>query len=379
MISNAQEKLFNPPGYLEDFNDNQREGWTREISLYFDRVKVGKPDLNDGPRHQFYHPLKDSVDSKINTKVVSWIGFPRNVTINTSSDEQRWKEAEESRDLQDEYCEWSVEKNSEGKITKVFFTCEGPEYWDFLGKTSPEKVVKLYQEYINPSVKMEDLFINGEYQARNQWNDSQSGAMHLIQRNNSLYAEIELAGGSSIVRKKQDRIVTESRELIECGKYGDSERNSDPLIGSEVNKLTRTGLKVSLLDPVGLYLGDFDPQGWEMPDQSDPKSYWKILRGTPDFPVRAVYEIPADKGFVVGDIKINGQSIKYGAQITDFVSIKLIATAQGHVDPVPTSSCKKRAISATSLSHYSHKIDTLDSFGSKDSPHEKKLVGRFEF
>jgi hypothetical protein len=40
-----------------------------------------------------------------------------------------------------------------------------------------------------------------------------------------------------------------------------------------------------------------------------------------------VFEVPADKGYVVGDITINGAPIEFGAQIADFVSIKLVGLA----------------------------------------------------
>ena len=43
--------------------------------------------------------------------------------------------------LQDEYCEWSVTRNADGKITKVMFTTEGPEYWTYLAETQPETVL----------------------------------------------------------------------------------------------------------------------------------------------------------------------------------------------------------------------------------------------
>ena len=43
--------------------------------------------------------------------------------------------------LQDEYCEWSVARNADGKITKVMFTTEGPEYWTYLAKAQPETVL----------------------------------------------------------------------------------------------------------------------------------------------------------------------------------------------------------------------------------------------
>lgn len=44
--------------------------------------------------------------------------------------------------LQDEYCEWSVDRNAEGKITRISVTCEGPEYWAYLAATQPDTVVQ---------------------------------------------------------------------------------------------------------------------------------------------------------------------------------------------------------------------------------------------
>jgi hypothetical protein len=78
---------------------------------------------------------------------------------------------------------------------------------------------------------------------------------------------------------------------------------------------------------VGLYFQDLATDGWATPDDSDPKTYWTYLRGDGEHPVRAVYEVPSDKDFTVGDITILGQPINFGAQITDFISIKLTAVA----------------------------------------------------
>jgi hypothetical protein len=39
--------------------------------------------------------------------------------------------------------------------------------------------------------------------------------------------------------------------------------------------------------------------------------------------VRAVYEVPSELGFVVGGVTIDGRPIAFGAQIADFVRIKL--------------------------------------------------------
>ena len=58
--------------------------------------------------------------------------------------------------------------------------------------------------------------------------------------------------------------------------------------------------------------------------------------------VRAVYEVPRGRGFTVGDITINGTPIQFGAQIADFVTIKVIGLACGfgrHVVP-PATECE---------------------------------------
>lgn len=347
-VTSSTQQMFDPPGNLNDFNPSQRQQWSDFISQSMDDAIVGYPkDFEfDGPRSQFYNPLKTATATDLQFQKVSWIGFPKKVKLDYPIDSKRWEVAESDRNNQDEYCEWSTEK-SNGKVTRVTFTCEGPEYWDFMAQTDPDRVVALYQQFINPNVKPEDLFDSSKkYKPDNKWNNSTTnGAMHLIQINNTLGAEIELAAGSSVVRKINGRLLTEQQELIKCGKYGDKDRNSDPFIGAQVNQLTRDAKAfVSLANPVGLYFDDLITAGWETPDKSDPASYWKIVRGTKDTPVRAVYEVPKEKSFTVGDIKINGIPIQYGAQIADFVQIKLVAQAQnlGTSTVEPLTGCRRR-------------------------------------
>ena len=84
--------------------------------------------------------------------------------------------------------------------------------------------------------------------------------------------------------------------------------------------------------------------GWTTPDGSDPLEFWRITRGTREKALRAVFEVPAGKGYVVGDIKINGRNIDFGAQITDFITIKLtgLATRIGKSAAGPVG-CVRRA------------------------------------
>ncbi|MFE1772685.1 hypothetical protein [Streptomyces sp. NPDC059008] len=339
---------YGPPGGLTDLGEFGRKAWDVFVSDNIDAAIQG-PDpgevLHDSPRSQFYNLTKTDTAADARTATVSWTAFPRILKISSTSDTQRWKKAEASRKAQDEYCEWSVTRR-DGKITKAAFTCESPEYWDVLAKTSPETVLRLYRRHISPDVQESDLFVNGEYDRANKWNSTTTnGAMHLIQKNNTLAAEIELAAAGTIRRVIDGTELTAEQELIKCSAYGQAERNSDPHIGASVNALARQKASISLADPVGLYFDGLSTEGWATPDGSDPQSYWTYERGEADHRVRAVYEVPAGKDFTVGDITINGRPIQYGAQIADFITIKLMAVACrfGQSTTEPQTACKQEA------------------------------------
>ncbi|PKT73742.1 hypothetical protein CW362_06720 [Streptomyces populi] len=337
---------YGPPGHLDDLDETGLKAWNMFISGQVDNSITG-PDphevLNDSPRGQFYNLTKTDTAADAQEASVTWTAFPRLVKIQSLSDAQRWQRADASRDVQDEYCEWSVTRDAAGKITKVLFTCEGPEYWHLLAQSNPAEVLELYRTHINPDIQHSDLFgATGTYNPRNRWNDSTTdGAMHLIQPNNTLGAEIELAAAATIVRVVDGHELTTEQELINCSKYGAPERNSDPHIGGSVNALARQKADVSLADPVGLYFDGLATDGWATPDGSDPKDYWIRQRGSATHPVRFVYEVPQDKGFTVGDIKINGKPIRFGAQITDFITIRLtgVACRFGQSTTQPKTAC----------------------------------------
>jgi hypothetical protein len=325
---------LDPPGFLDDLDDHQRNEWSANISDLLDaaRENDGSADglTNYGPRHQFFNPLRQPPGADAVEKDITWSAFPRLIETSSVSDKQRWQRADATRDVQDEYCEWNVERDANtNKIIRVTFTSEGPEYWEFLAAHNPSRVVELYQKHVNPQIKESDLFnSHGKYIRRNRWNNStQMGAMHLVQTNNTLGAEIELAASATIVRLEDGQPLTTEAELIACGKYGQAGRNSDPHIGAEVNALARAKHDVTLANPVGLCIAGLNTIGWLTPDGSAASDYWKITRGTPQKALRAVYEVPKNKGFDVGDVKIKGKPIEFGAQVADFITIKLTGLA----------------------------------------------------
>jgi len=339
---------FDPPGFLKDFDETSLSSWSNWISDQIDAAAAGQPQLYDfdAPRPRFFNPATTPPSADAVEKDITWTAFPRIVTLDSATDVDRWKTADSTRDVQDEYCEWSVSRSG-GKIKSVSFTCEGPEYWEFLAATKPDVVLKLYRTHIDPSVAAKDLFgTDGSYNSRNKWNNSTvRGAMHLIQANNTLSAEIELAAGASNTRAPKGVLLKDPKELIDCGRYGQAERHSDPTIGSEVNTLARGDADITLANPVGIYFAGLSTAGWKTPDETDAGTFWKVIRGTSEKPVRAVYEVPADRNYLVGDISINGRPIEFGAQIADFITMKLtgLATRLGESKHPPLAGCKRRA------------------------------------
>jgi hypothetical protein len=348
---------FDAPGFLNDVPGTTIKLWSELISKQLDDARNSDERssglLNDGPRLQFFNPLRQPPAPDAEELDITWTAFPRILKISSTGDRQRWRAADSCRDLQDEYCEWSVERDpSSDKIVRVAFTSEGPEYWDFLAEQAPPTVLTLYKQHVSPMVKESDLFDSGKYNRTNRWNNStQLGAMHLIQKNNTLSAEIELAAAATIVRLRDGQPLTTEGELIKCSQYGNHDRNSDPHIGAEVNALARAKDDVTLANPIGLYIAGLSVDGWNTPDGSSALDYWRITRGTKEKALRAVYEVPLGKGFTVGDIEISGKKIEFGSQIADFITIKLtgLATRRGQSQVKPFDVCASPVSAARAM------------------------------
>jgi hypothetical protein len=357
---------------------NSVNGWTKEA--------ISKGGDGGTQLDFYYNPLTTEAQNNPSSKSVAWPAFPNRILLGfpnaTFLQQMGYAEGVHEdgtfgpppradgdqhgpRGWQDEYCEWIATRDASGKISRVDFTCENRDYWSSLWHISPSRVLELYQQLVSPEAKLRDLYLldsannpvidratgRPAYQPINKWNTQPSkgtvtGAVHLISRPNSLPAEIFLAAQATVLREKAGQPVTDPDALVICGGIGVPGRNSDPHIASEVNKvIIGGGLVASLQDPVGLYIQTPDFSGYSLP--SDPKlpadadvsECWTILRGHArgagdniDFILHARFEIPrrwkqAGVSFTVGDIQINGNAIKYGAQITQTFQIALRALA----------------------------------------------------
>lgn len=397
----ASKFQFRTPAAIQDFSNNplQQQAlnalWSSNLDGFTQQGMLNNPwnSSNTPSTTNYYNPIDNNPVS--DTLNILWSAFPGRLSFNFPSATQAQLEqmADQGdmsssitnspcsndgqqvpyfpygpRGWQDEYCEWAVTRNSAGKITRIDFTCENPEYWNSLWIIDPNKVLELYRSILDkPQIQLEDLSLPGVvnpitnqpvYNPLNQWNSgtdsdaTKGGAIHLTSTPNTLQTEIGLATTSSILRFNPPGNSgstlwpsSEFNDLICVGQFGQRYRNSDPNIGGNVNTLVNQGYVVTLADPPGLYIQMPDFSNYKTPDGTDASTFWTIKRGSKslmdsngnplpgNFILHAVYEVPADKGYTVSDISIAGQPINWGSQIAATFKMQIVAAAYSGTVP----------------------------------------------
>jgi hypothetical protein len=434
---------FGTPARQQDFPSGSAEQqqldawWSTRVEGFTQQAIVGNPWTSQYQSDQtcYYDPLVTDIPTGTAAVLVSWVAFPNRLNqylgqaqsppqnpYNLSDDDilrladtggvagtqAEFKQiptvhcplADWSgtlgpygpygpRGWLDEYCEWSVTRNSEGKIVRVDFVCENPEYWYTLWQVDPSRVAAIYQQTLNLgvpterqiTVTVEDLQLvdpatgkpvidpstgRPAYNPLNKWNtgtvstrkgsaSDTGGAMHLTSTPNTLQTELGLAGGASVLRQLGN---SDPQALICCGVYGQSYRNSDPHIGQAVNEAvsgsppSQSPAIVSLADPVGLYIQP--PENWELftaPGTLDPQDCWQVLRGAStlhdpvtggEFPgafmLHVAFQIPDSwpAGMTVEDIQIADAPIQFAGQIARTFQVGL------YPRPIPATLAKSQ-------------------------------------
>jgi hypothetical protein len=399
---------YDAPGYLDDFASipGQQDAWSAAVSGWFDgNIALAAQALHPGDGPQFYNQLDTNPAAPSFDQPFVWNGLPGTYR-NRYGRQEAYVLADQLMPLtermdgpgsyyvgpgwdqrfyrpNDEYCEWHVTRDpATGKIVRVTFTSEPPEYWQAMhGDTLPDMngdprynfpgdkalLLDLYRTLVSPDVQLADLecpddfydltdpknpvlvYPKGAYNPYNRWNTT-DGIVHLTHPANSLSAEINLGAMATVLRAAKDGIpITGPDALICAAGYGGVNRSSDPTIGSCVNELAALGFAVTLRNPVGLSMHHIDLAGFTTPGgEPVPAEFFQVLRGDADDGLieRAVFEVPDGEGYVVGDLTIGGLPIEYGGQVAEHITVNFVGTAAGpgsfRNTPVPpaTSCCQ---------------------------------------
>lgn len=311
-------KRFDTPAFVKDVPGNSPfyDKWSAFVSKLVGSTKKGD---NGG---SFYNPTKTDI-SVTGEKALTWMGFSRELLNGSIGGDKLAAFAAADADLaqrnpQIEYFEWKVDRVN-GKITKVTFVTETAEYYEQLWAVDRAAVVKLYRKYVNPAVVEADLHTKGKYNKFNRWNTT-DGIMHYIHAVNSFFDAITLAR-DAVKSAPPFADNYEARPAL-----FNRPTSADPRISFDFNMLIRKGLFVTVKNPVGLYIAGWENAGIIHPDGSAAGNYWRIVRGTPGMVLRLEYEVPAELGFVVGDLSIGGRRIEYGGQLAEHITVAFSAT-----------------------------------------------------
>jgi hypothetical protein len=312
---------FDTPGSLRDLPQGHAfyDAWHAKVAGLL------KPDVASGnPSGEFFDPSQSNLDV-VGRRRLTWMGFPRTWMASKARDDRDLAfDRCEDREVQDEYLEWHVtRRRSDGKITKVVFVTETPEYWSELASAEPAAVLALYRSLVDPAVTRRQLFggPGGTYNPRNAWNTTR-GIVHYIQEINTLEAAVGLATRAVDTAPARDNFEAASPQPT----------SADPRVALDIGVLARRDLSVTLSDPVGLYMVDWDDTGWTKPNGRPVGDYWRVRRGRPGAALRLEYEVPASEGFVVGEIRIGGRPIDFGGQIAEHLTVATTGLA-GHRRP----------------------------------------------
>jgi len=406
------QQTFNPPANLKDFD---RSGNSGTLYAHWNSFIAEQISDSSADYPAFFNPLEVPAGTQPAQAAPQWTGLPRTIkrlvpnSIAAAAGMVEMAIPMGMRDPmagkytppfyedgtnqifqgpayrpQDEYLEWVTSRGADGTVVEIVFTCEGPEYWQHLAKDE-SLLVEIYKELVgDTTVVKNDLFFPtnvtwnnpndpsgpehfkvGDYNPYNKWNIR--GAVHLTQPANTLGAEIKLAKDGTLLYGTPN-VVTSDPDLVCCAAYGGINRMSDPAIGSGVNTQVRLKNKVSLRNPIGLYIRSIDQNAFSLADGSpftDVAKCFQILRPAPadvtDMIVRAKFRIPdgityKGKPLRVGDLSVNGEPITMGGQVADVITMTLYALAMPGAPQQQGVACQFRPCPDATLPSYIHAI-----------------------
>jgi hypothetical protein len=307
-------KRFDTPGSLRDAPAGSRlyADWHRLVS---DLLKKRVQGSGAG---EFFDPSQSDF-TPASEHVYAWMGFPRpHLVVDHRDDREAAFRAGEDRKAQHEYLEWHVERDGAGQIVKVTFTTETPEYWQLLAAAEPDVVLALYREFFGAAVRRAHLFDSrGRYKPENVWN-TERGIVHYVMSINGIAPLLQAEEDTPVVRRALDNY--DALPLVFAGGTP-LFTSADARFSLDIGVLSRQGLSVTVREPVGLYMIEWDDTGFTKPDGKPVDNYWRVVRGTPEAALRLEYAVPASEGFTVGDIRIGGRPIRYGGQLAEHVTV----------------------------------------------------------
>ncbi len=370
--------MVSAPGFVTDLGPTGLAGWTNYIvgilngTAGEEGVIASATLANNGVVPSV---LLDS-DPKLlpGVNLVDWPGYPvrAKLAINRSDRELDpfldWNRARQTvarATCHEEYLEWRTVRQADGKIVRLEFTTETPDYWAKLARYEPRRVLELAARFAGEAVdkidvrelfgvadpfsvdpnsadgeKLEAVYISQNWARRGAirgaYNNGVRAMMHMSKPVNSTNAAVALAvyaayphgkrvGSSMVALSGPEAIAGTAQAAVNC-------RNSDPTIVGVTIKNVFSGSKVALMDAIGIYIVSFTTNSLLLDDKPIPRDWISFQRGTfananpvgVDLFQRLVIEAPPGSSKVVGDLMdANGDRVVSGTQVARLINVGL--------------------------------------------------------
>jgi hypothetical protein len=368
------------PGFTTDLSERGREGWIRYITSILEGTAQKAGVIQQATNVNGIPPallLDGDPALESGTLQVDWKGYPERVkqAIN-KLDAKVDQFLDWTRDgatiaratCHEEYLEWRTVRRADGKIIRIEYTTETPDYWANLARFEPRKLVELAARFAGEAPNKVDIpmlfgtnidpFIvdpftkEGEdleaaYREQNwsvrgkikgDYNNGKKAMMHMAIHANSTNAAVALAvyaayphaktvGSQTIALSGPEAIAATDQAAVNC-------RNSDPtIVGSAIQQAFR-GAKIALMEAIGLYILTTPLEiGLHFSNGSKvPESWFSRQRGSDRFsnPVgidlfqRLVIEPPPGSDLTISHLlDVDGKEVKSGAQIARQINVAL--------------------------------------------------------
>lgn len=381
--------MIRSPGYVSDLGPNGQKGWENYISQILNGNGSEEGVVAEASKHNRGVPPSILLDGdpalEPGVIPVDWQGYPVRVKQTLNLPDARldpfidWTRAGQTVGravCHEEYLEWRSVRRSDGKIVRIEFTTEAPDYWAKLARFEPRKVVELAAKFAgettdkvdvqelfgisdpfsvdpfsNEGDDIEDAFRQQNWSSngkiRGAYNNGTKSIMHMSKGVNSIYAAVALAvfasyphgkrvGSNEVALSGPEAIEATTQAAVNC-------RNSDPTIVGVAVETVFGGSKVALMEAIGLYLVSVNQAGLTFADGSAiPQSWFSYERGSRgtnnpvgvDLFQRLVIEAPPGSTAVVGDLlDEDGKQVVSGTQIARLINVGLYLrkTASGTV------------------------------------------------
>jgi hypothetical protein len=289
---------------------------------------------------------------------------------------------------QEEYLEWRVVRDGNGRPRRVEMTTEFAAYWKVLAANQPADAIALVGDFAGEPVPATGLYGDldpfaagvtsqqrgeafsaimlregvSDLAGLSPYNSGTKAICCMIQSTNTLSALINLVGAASEPHVVIDSVSRETRlmsgsEAIHVipAKAAQDCRNSDPVVVERVARLASEGRVIAFDDPIGVYIQGVEHRQLVLPDGAEvPREWFELSRGlgsdeAPDGRPRyqrLTLEVPPDQGFGLAELlhRTTGKPITHGAQIAELVKlgVYVCTSPQGALDvelkpePLPT-------------------------------------------